>query len=122
MNKSKHYRVGRHSVFQLYSHLVFVTKYRYKILEGYMFPTLKKIFKKVCHDFQSELIEFDGEDDHVHLLVNYPPKISLSFLVNRLKGVSSRKLKLYHPEVSNRYFKSALWIQAILLQAVEERP
>jgi putative transposase len=74
-----------------------------------MFLTLKEIFKKICHDFESELVAFDGEEDHVHLLIHYPPKISLSALVNSLKGVSSRKLKLYHPEVANRYFKAALW-------------
>lgn len=109
MDKSKKYRTGRHCVFQLHAHLVFVTKYRYKVLQGYMFPTLKQLFEKVCHDFEATLIEFDGEEDHVHLLVNYPPKRSLSGLVNSLKGVSSRKLKLHHPEVANRYFKSALW-------------
>jgi putative transposase len=109
MNKTNEYRAGRHCIFQLHAHLVFVTKYRYKVLQGYMFPTLKSLFEKVCLDFETELVEFDGEEDHVHLLVNYPPKISLSGLVNSLKGVSSRKLKLHHPEVANRYFKSALW-------------
>ncbi len=74
-----------------------------------MFPTIENIFLSVCADFEVELVEFDGEEDHVHLLVNYPPKVQLSKLVNSLKGVSSRKLKLHHLEVTNRYFKSALW-------------
>jgi putative transposase len=74
-----------------------------------MFPTLETLFRKVCDDFEVELVEFNGEADHVHLLVNYPPKISIAKLVNSLKGVSSRKLKLHHPEVANRYYKSALW-------------
>ena len=74
-----------------------------------MFPVLKKLFGKVCSDFKAELVEFNGESDHVHLLINYPPKVAMSKLVNSLKGVSSRKLKLYHPEVANRYCKSALW-------------
>ncbi len=47
----------------------------------------------VCVDFESELIEFDGEENHVHLLINYPPKISISKLVNSLKGISSRLIK-----------------------------
>ena len=109
MSNSSEYRTGRHCVFKLHAHLVFVTKYRYSVLEGYMFPTLKKLFEKVCNDFESELVEFDGEADHVHLLVYYPPKFSIAKLVNSLKGVSSRKLKLYHPEVANRYFKGSLW-------------
>jgi putative transposase len=53
---------------------------------------MKEIFSKVCGDFEAELIEIDGEADHVHLLVHYPPKVSVSALVNSLKGVSSRML------------------------------
>ena len=109
MDISNEYRTGRHCVFKIHCHLVFVTKYRRNVLEGYMFPTLEMLFGKVCEDFEAELVEFNGEDDHVHLLVNYPPKVSVAKLVNSLKGVSSRKLKLHHPEVTNRYFKSALW-------------
>ena len=67
------------------------------------------LFEKVCTAFEAELIEFDGEGDHVHLLIHYPPKVALSKLVNSLKGVSSRKLKLHHREVANKYWKSALW-------------
>ena len=102
-------RTGRHCVFNLHAHLVFVTKYRCNIFEDYILSTLETIFKKVCKDFETELVEMNGEQDHVHLLINYPPKVPLSKLVNSLKGVSSRKLKLYHPEVANMYFKSALW-------------
>ena len=109
MIKSTEIRKGRHCVHNLHVHLVFVTKYRYGVLQGYMFTTLKMLLDGVCEDFEAELIEFDGESDHVHLLVQYPPKVQLSKLVNSLKGVSSRKLKLHHPEVANRYFKSALW-------------
>jgi putative transposase len=58
---------------------------------------LRDIFAKVCRDFEAELIECDGEDDHVHLLVHYPPKVALSRLVNSLKGVSSRLLRETRP-------------------------
>ena len=109
MINTNDYRTGRHCVFKLHAHLVFVTKYRRKVLEGYMFPTLQMRFEKVCGDFEAELIEFNGEDDHVHLLVHYPPKIAITKLVNSLKGVSSRKLKMHHPEVANRYYNRALW-------------
>ena len=74
--------------------MVFVTKYRYSVLEGYMFPVLKSLFEKVCSDFEAELVEFNGESDHVHLLINYPPKIALSKLVNSLtleEGVMLRR-------------------------------
>jgi len=109
MNESNEFRTGRHCVFALHAHLVFVTKYRYKVLEKHMLPTLRRLFEKVCHDFEAELIECNGEEDHIHLLIHYPPKVPITKLVNCLKGVSSRKLKLFHPEITNRYFKGALW-------------
>lgn len=63
----------------------------------------------MCRDFGAELVECSGEDDHVHLLVTYPPKVSLSKLVNSLKGVSSRKLRDMRPEITGRYHQGVLW-------------
>jgi len=102
-------RSGRHCVFNLHAHLVFVTKYRRKIFTANAINTLRDLFKKVCDDFNSTLVEVDGEDDHVHLLIHYPPQIALSKLVNSLKGVSSRMLRLKHPELKRHYLKQALW-------------
>lgn len=59
--------------------------------------------------FEAQLIEMDGEDDHVHLLVEYPPKVAVSSLVNSLKGVSSRLLRREHPDIQKRYWKGVLW-------------
>lgn len=70
---------------------------------------MQSIFAKVCTDFEAELIEFDGEDDHVHLLVSYRPKVAVAKLVNSLKGVSSRLLRKQRPELVRRYWKGVLW-------------
>lgn len=103
-------RKGRRCVFMLHAHLIFITKYRGKIFSDTHLQTLEKIFRNVCAEFDVELEQFNGEQDYVHLLVNYPPKVSVSKLVNSLKGVSSRKLKLYHPElIKPAYMKNALW-------------
>jgi putative transposase len=93
----------------MHVHLVFVTKYRRRVLTKAAFDELREIFTKVCLDFEAELVEFDGEDDHVHLLVNYPPKVAVSRLVNSLKGVSSRRLRQRYPEIAKRYWKGVLW-------------
>ncbi|EFO33902.1 transposase family protein [Roseibium sp. TrichSKD4] len=106
------YRTGRHVVYLLHVHLVFVTKYRRNVLSEPAIQDLKHIFAKVCTEFEAKLVECDGEDDHVHLLVHYPPKIALSKLVNRLKGVSSRTLREYRPEITGRYHKGVLWSPA----------
>ena len=102
-------RTGRHCVFTMHVHLVFVTKYRFKVLPKEILDYMEEIFRHICGKFEAELIEFNGEDDHVHLLVNYPPKMAVSKLVNSLKGVSSRKLRQEFPFFKNRYWKGVLW-------------
>ena len=87
------YRPGRHVVSALYVHLVFVTKYRCDVLDADMLCSCEDAMRKVCADFGAELREFDGEDNHVHLLVEYPPKVPVAGLVNSLKGVSARRLR-----------------------------
>ncbi|TKI18806.1 IS200/IS605 family transposase, partial [Bacillus pumilus] len=68
------------------------------------------IFASVCRDFEAELVEFDGEDDHVQLLVNYLPKVSVSSLVNSLKGVSSRMIRQKrYPSIRKKLWRGALW-------------
>jgi putative transposase len=71
---------------------------------------MREIFAQLCKDFDAQLVEFDGEDDHVHLLVNYPPKVSVSALVNSLKGVSSRMIrKKNYPSIRRKLWDGALW-------------
>lgn len=102
-------RIGRHCVFALHAHLVFVTKYRKRVFTSEALDILKEVIQKVCDDFDVELAAFEGEDNHVHLLINYPPQIQLSKLVNSLKGVSSRMLRKQMPSIANRYYKDVLW-------------
>jgi putative transposase len=109
MKKSNELRHGRHCVFVMHVHLVFVTKFRKPLFSGKHYDTMRLVFDRVLADFDARLVELDGERDHVHLLVNYPPKIPISRMVNSLKGVSSRILKKSHPELRKFYWKNALW-------------
>ncbi len=70
---------------------------------------MEKIFKHVLTQFEAILVEFNGESDHIHLLVDYPPKTTVSKMVNSLKGVSSRKLKQQLPELNKIYWNGVLW-------------
>jgi putative transposase len=63
------------------------------VLTGEHLDTLREVFASVCADFGATLVELDGEDDHVHLLVAYPPQVAIARLVNSLKGVSARRLR-----------------------------
>ncbi|WKS98943.1 IS200/IS605 family transposase [Gallibacterium salpingitidis] len=110
MKKETGIRTGRHVVFNLHVHLVFVTKYRRHVFTKTILDDLHSIFESVCNDFEAQLVEFDGEHDHVHLLVNYPPKVSVSKLVNSLKGVSSRMIrKKNYPSIREKLWGDALW-------------
>lgn len=110
MKMSNDFRRGRTCVFQMHVHLVFVTKYRRKAFTKAILQELKTIFSNICGDFNAQLIEFDGEEDHVHLLVNYPPTIAISKLVNSLKGVSSTLLrKKKHPTIEKALWGNHLW-------------
>ena len=102
-------RTGRHCVFALHAHLVFVTKYRRRVFTGAALDIVDGVMRSVCTDFNVELAAFEGEDNHVHLLVNYPPQVQLSKLVNSLKGVSSRMLRQQMPSIGKRYYKNVLW-------------
>ena len=110
MDKDDDISHGRHGVFVTHVHLVFVTKYRREVFTKEILDDLRPMFASVCKDFESELVEFDGGDDHVHLLVNYPPKVSVSNLVNSLKGVSSRMIrKNNYPSIRKKLWGGALW-------------
>lgn len=110
MNENNDIRRGRHCLFMMHVHLVFVTKYRRDVFSKEILDDLRSIFDSVCKDFKAELIEFNGDDDHVHLLVNYPPKMAVSKLVNSLKGVSSFLLrKKNYPNIKKKLWGGALW-------------
>ena len=94
----------------MHVHLVFVTKYRHRVFADRHLTRLEEIMGAVCGDFESELVEFNGEADHVHLLVNFPPKVAVARLVNSLKGVSSRRLRQEFPDLVEHYWRAQrLW-------------
>ena len=110
MRNNTDIRHGRHCVFKLHVHLVLVTKYRRGVFTKAVLNELQEIFSAVYTDFEAELIALDGEDDHAHLLVNYPPKVAVSALVNSLKGVSSSMIrKKNDPEIKKKLWGGALW-------------
>lgn len=98
MTEHQSARTGRYCAFVLHAHLVFVTKYRHTVFTDAHLQRMEEIMRAVCEDFEHELVEFNGENDHVHLLVNFPPKVALSKLVDSLKGISSGRLRQEYPE------------------------
>ncbi|WP_326821519.1 IS200/IS605 family transposase [Streptosporangium sp. NBC_01756] len=96
-------RRGRSVVYSLHAHLVFTPRYRRKVFTDEILRRCEDIMIEVCDSFGATLVEFNGEHDHVHLLVHYPPKVALSTLVNSLKSVSARLLRKEFPAHICRY-------------------
>ena len=103
------FRRERHSVSRLTVHLVYVTKYRRKVFDAEALAWLQGHFAKVCGAMGCDLLACDGEADHLHAIVEYPPKVSISVLVNALKGTSSRLLRKERPDIARHYFDGVLW-------------
>lgn len=103
-------RKGSHSVFSIHLHLVFVTKYRRKAITASILERLQEIFANVCIKTKCQLIEFSGEPDHIHLLIDFHPDNNLSVLVGSLKSASSRIIqKEFSEHLATIYRQSVLW-------------
>ena len=99
-----------HCVFNLNYHLIFVTKYRRQAINNQMLERLNEIFTATVEKWEGELIEFNGEADHVHLLLSLNPKVKLTSFVNNLKTVSSRLIrKEFVEELYRIYWKPVFW-------------
>ncbi|MEA5497603.1 IS200/IS605 family transposase [Limnoraphis robusta Tam1] len=106
----KIYNSSRRAVYSITVHLVFVTKYRRKIRAGAMMQRLGEVFRSVAEKWDSQLIEFKVESDHVHLLLSYPPHKLLSNLIANLKATASKTLwREFETELAQTYRKRVLW-------------
>ncbi|WP_375448810.1 IS200/IS605 family transposase [uncultured Nostoc sp.] len=103
-------RKASHSVFSVHLHFVFVTKYRRKTITTQILERLQEIFANICIKTKCRLIEFSGEIDHVHLLIDFHQDNNLSVLVGSLKSASSRIIqKKFSEHLSTFYGKTVFW-------------
>ena len=100
---------NRHSAYNLHVHLAFITKYRKKVLADNHRQYFKEVVAEICKDFGAELKECNGEGDHVHMLIQYPPTVQLSKMVNNLKSVTSRRMRANFIDLRVAYNKPVLW-------------
>jgi len=108
-----------HAVFALRLHVVFVTKYRRPVLTIEMLNYLKSTFSEILKHWRCELMEFGGEADHVHLLVDIHPALDISVLINNLKTASSRRIRpRFKKQIDKFYWKSMFWHRAYFVASV----
>ena len=112
-----------HCVFLIQYHIVFVTKYRHRCFTTDMLKRLHSIFTDLCDSWGIDLLEFGGEADHVHLLVEVHPNVTPSKLINNLKTVSSRYIREeFAEELKKYYWKPVLWTRAYCLLSTGGEP
>ena len=103
------YRNSTHSISNLSCHIVWVTKYRYAVLTGDVQKRCRDILVQVCNSEDVHILKGVVSKDHIHMHVEYPPSISVSDLVKRLKGRSSRLLQEEFPALRKRYWGRHFW-------------
>ncbi len=102
-------RVSSHTVSRLTVHIVWATKYRYPVLTGDIKKRCRSILIQICESENVDILKGVVSKDHVHMHINYLPSHSISNLVKRLKGRSSRKLQQEFPELQKRYWGKHFW-------------
>jgi putative transposase len=105
----KDQRVSSHSVSWLTAHIVWVTKYRYPVLKGDIQSRCRDLIKQICDAEDVRILKGVVSKDHVHMHIEYRPSCSVSDLVKRLKGRTSRRLQEEYPELSKRYWGKHFW-------------
>ena len=103
------YDTGKHCVFYHRYHLVWSTKYRYKVLVGDVRLRVREIIRQVCGENRVDIIEGVLSSDHVHMFVSIPPTLSVSDLMRKMKGRSSHKVQREFPQLKKRYWGRHFW-------------
>ena len=118
MNMQPH-QSSSHAVFSLKLYIVLVTKYRREMLSQELLEYLRQAFGEILADWRCELLEFGGEADHVHLLVDIHPALNISSLINNLKTASARRCGArFREHLSGFYKKPAFWHRAYFVSSV----
>lgn len=103
------YRTGSHTKYKIEYHFVWVTKYRYKVLQGDIAERVRELVRQTCGMFEIEIIRGVVSKDHVHILVSAPPTMSPSEIMRRIKGRSSSKLFDEYPHLKKKYWGRHFW-------------
>jgi putative transposase len=108
------YRKGPHTVYDIKYHLVWVTKYRYPVLQGDLALRTRDLIRKICTQHDVRIMRGHVSRDHVHLFVSAPPQLAVSQLLQYIKGKSSRQLQQEYPSLRKRYWGRHLWAHSRL--------
>lgn len=105
----RYLRYSTHTVHEVSVHLVWVTKYRYEVLTGDVQLRCRDLVKQICDANDVKILKGVVAKDYVHIHVSYPPSLSISELMRRIKGRSGRKLLMEYPELKRKYWGGHFW-------------
>jgi putative transposase len=114
----KQFKRLAHAVWQCKYHVVWCPKYRYRILRGEIGKTVRDIIRQLCEWKKIEILEGNIQSDHIHLVLEIPPKYSISEAVGFLKGKSAIKLFDFHLELKRRYWGRHFWAKGHCVSTV----
>jgi putative transposase len=103
------YRKSSHSLYGLQYHVVFCTKYRYRVLSAGIADRCRELIREICLASYVDILGGNISPDHIHILISVPPHVSVSKIVQYIKGKSSRKLQQEFGELRKRYWGQHLW-------------
>ena len=111
-------RKGAHTQYDIKYHIIWITKYSYKVLSGKIAYRLRELLRQGCEARNIIIVKGSISKDHVHMLVSCPPNISVSDMMQYLKGRSSKKLQEEFPELKKRYWGQHLWATGYFCRTV----
>lgn len=103
------YCEGAHTLYDIKYHLVWVTKYRYQVLRGEIAVRMRDVIRQICMAKEIKIVKGHVSTDHIHLFVSARPRLSVSQLVQYIKGKSSRQMQQEYPELRKRYWGQHIW-------------
>ena len=113
-----YYRKSSHTVYDNKFHLVWTTKYRYRVLSAKIARKTRDLIREICKQMDIVIVRGHLSPDHVHMLVSAPPHLSISKLMQHIKGKSSRKLQMEFKELKQRYWGKHVWARGYFCATV----
>jgi len=105
----QNYRKGSHTLYDLKFHLVWITKYRKQVLEGAVAERARELIRETCKVNEVEIIKGHVSRDHIHMFVSVPPKLSISKLMQYLKGKTSHKMMFEFKHLQRQFWGKHIW-------------
>lgn len=101
---------GRHAVYSMQYHIIFVVKYRRQVIDEDILELFKDVCKKILQNNGGDLLEINGEPDHIHMLAEIPPDREVSSMIGAMKTQTSRMVhKYYNDRIKDKLWKNAFW-------------